>query len=100
MLQVERERFEASICICLNSSESAVINSLYFWSIVDLRADAFTISFVNTRFEKMPRLMERARDHLSMLTETVRLVRVLLCDPVLGSSRSELVRENVKATAG
>ena len=41
---------------------------------VDLREVYLVISFVKTRYEKMPILIERASDHLSILTDTVRLV--------------------------
>ena len=42
--------------------------------MVDLRENTFAISFVKIRREKIPRLIERARDHCSMFADTVRLV--------------------------
>ena len=70
---VERERIDWSLMRSWYSCVSGSIKSLDFRVKVDFRVLAFVISFVNTRFEKMPIRMERASDHLSILTETVRL---------------------------
>ena len=51
------------------------MSSLYLMSIVDFRPCIyFAISFLKMRTETMPRLIERAKDHLNILADIVRLV--------------------------
>lgn len=58
-------------------------------SIVDLREQTLISSFWNRRRENMPIWIERARDHLSILTETVWLVFDRL--PALGPDDLALI---------
>ena len=71
---VERDRFDSVRAIWRASTESATIRRRCFESMVDFRVWAFIISRWNTFLPKIPSLMERASDHLSIPAETVRLV--------------------------
>ena len=70
----ERERRESFSFMTRKSSESGLISSICFWSIVDFRDEIFIISLVNNFLEKIPSLIERERDQRSMLADIVRLV--------------------------
>ena len=63
MSAVERDRRLCSIYKSLNSYDSLSIRSFDLRVKVDFRSLALDISFVKTRLENIPILIERANDH-------------------------------------
>ena len=73
----ERDRRDSFSAIFRYSSEPGLMSSLCLTSMVDFRPLVyFAISFLKTRTETMPRLMERDNDHLNIPADIVRLVFV------------------------